>query len=237
MRGKYSLADAYGHQLVGYPFGGINPGTYFAAIHAPFGARIWSTNIDSYCMAPDRPIESVISYKLSSHLNEILNGSPEVARTILQREGLNYFIFCREFRIIDLLALSHLFHPDNIGRYLAIKWSDGNTYLLTWKGQGTAPIGDSFLTAYRQRLNAPEPQWFRFKEALPYVQAVMSHYEESPHPWKAMAFPWRHRQPDSSLPAQSCAPHSLVSALASNKDIDLVALWSNRCIRLVSGKR
>jgi hypothetical protein len=87
---------------------------------------------------------------------------------------LNYFLFAKEFRIIDLLPFSRLFDPDTIARYLGVKWSDGSTYLLTWAGADTTPIGSDFMDAYRRRRAEPDAlQWFRFDELAPQLVMVV----------------------------------------------------------------
>jgi hypothetical protein len=170
--GRLSLAEAYGH-VGGYAFGGINPDALNAARQLPYGTPIWSTNIDSYCMVPGCLIESVISFKMSGRLDEILDGDPELAKQRLQEAGLNYFLFMKDLRIIDLLPFSRLFAPDTIGRYLGVKWSDGTTFLLTWIGPDTTPIGPDFLEAYTRRRAAPDAlQWFKFDQLAPLIATI-----------------------------------------------------------------
>jgi len=54
-------------------------------------------------------------------------------------------------------ALQPLFAPETIGRYLGVKWSDNSTFLLTWIGPDTMPIGPDFLDAYTRLRAAPTP--------------------------------------------------------------------------------
>jgi hypothetical protein len=172
--GQLSLAQAYAHASSGYAFGAINPGALAAAQQVPYGTPIWSTNVDSYCMVPGCLIESVISFKMSGRLDEILGGTPELAKQRLQEAGLNYFLFMKDYRIIDLLPFSRLFAPDTIGRYLGVKWSDGSTFLLTWIGPDTSPIGPDFLEAYTRRRAEPDAlQWFRFAELAPQMTIIV----------------------------------------------------------------
>jgi len=187
--GRYSLVDAYSHQFQGLPIGGINPGAYEAFKHVPSGERVWSTNVDSYCMVPNCIIESVVSYKLSSRLDEILVANPEDAKLLLQKEGLNYFIFSSKSRIIDLLPYSPLFRPETVGRYFGIKWTDGETYLLTWKDQTTSPITPKFNKSYYDKWSEDEHPWFAFRQAIPKMNKAMRQIASLPHPWKAIAFP------------------------------------------------
>jgi hypothetical protein len=172
--GRLSLAEAYTHATSGYAFGAINPGALAAAQQLPPGTPIWSTNVDSYCMVPGCLIESVVSFKLSGRLDEILGGDPDLAKQRLQEAGLNYFLFMTDYRIIDLLPFARLFAPDTIGRYLGIKWSDGSTYLLTWVGPDTRPLGSDFLDAYARRRAEPDPlRWFRFDALAPQLAAIV----------------------------------------------------------------
>jgi hypothetical protein len=193
--GKYSLAEAYSHShqemLGAFPFGGINPGALTAMRQLPPETRIWSTSTFSYCAAPGCRIESVVSFRMSPRLNEVLNGSPEQSRNILQQEGLNYFLFSKELPLLDLLPYSRLFAIDEIAKHLAIKWTDGSTYLLTWPGPETKPIDAEFLDAYRERLQQEEHEWFRFAPFLPHIDTLMKQLEQSPRPWQPPKFPWR----------------------------------------------
>ena len=173
LAGSYSLAEAYSHANSLYAFGAINPGALTAAQQLPYGTPIWSTNVNSYCMAPGCLIESVISFKMSGRLDEILGGDPELAKQRLQEAGLNYFLFMKDYRMIDLLPFSRLFAPETIGRYLGVKWSDGSTFLLTWIGPDTTPIGPDFLEAYTRRRAEPDVlRWFRFDELAPLIATI-----------------------------------------------------------------
>jgi hypothetical protein len=171
--GRFSLADAYTYASSGYTFGAINPEALKAARQVPYGTPIWSTNVDSYCMVPGCLIEDVISFKMSGRLDDILGGDPELAKQRLQEAGLNYFLFMKDYRVLDLLPYSRLFAPETIGRYLGVKWSDGSTFLLTWIGPDTTPIGPDFLEAYTRLRAAPDAlQWFKFDELAPQIAAI-----------------------------------------------------------------
>jgi hypothetical protein len=200
LTGWWSLAQAYAHANSPYPFGAINPGALAAAQQVPNGTPIWSTNVDSYCMVPGCLIQSVISFKMSGRLDEILGGPPELAKQRLQEAGLNYFLFMTDYRIIDLLPYSELFAPETIGRYLGIKWSDGSTYLLTWIGPDTSPIGPDFLDAYRRRRDEPDTlRWFRFDELAPQIAAIAPRMRSAAQ-WTKADWPstWRESPAGSS---------------------------------------
>ena len=173
LSGRFSLAEASAHAPSPYAFGSINPGALAAARRLPSGTPIWSTNVDSYCMVPDCLIESAISFKMSGRLDEILGGDPDLAKRLLQEAGLNYFLFMKDYRMIDLLPFSKLFAPETIASYLGVKWTDGSTFLLTWIGPDTSPIGSDFLDAYSRRRSEPDAtRWFRFDELTPLIVTI-----------------------------------------------------------------
>jgi hypothetical protein len=73
-----------------------------------------------------------------------------------------------------------LFAPDTIGRYLGVKWSDGSTYLLTWIGPETHPLGPDFLEAYIRRRSEPDPLgWFRFDALAPLIVTIAPRVREA----------------------------------------------------------
>src|SRR5580700_681611 len=193
--GRYGLAEAYTRANSQFPFGAINPGALAAARQVPYGTPIWSTNVDSYCMVPGCLIESVISFKMSGRLDEILGGDPDLARQRLQEAGLNYFLFMKDFRMIDLLPFSRLFAPDTIGRYLGVKWSDGSTFLLTWIGPDTSPIGPDFLDAYTRRRAEPESTWFEFRQLVPRIAAISPAMRSAGWGAAEKLLTWRHPPP------------------------------------------
>src|SRR5579864_5999009 len=193
LSGRFSLADAYTHLHSGYLVSAINPSALAAARQLPPGTPIWSTNVESFCMAPGCLIEDVISFKMSGRLDDILGGSPDLAKQRLQEAGLNYFLFSKDFRLIDLLPYSRLFAPETIGRYLGVKWSDGSAFLLTWAGPDTTPIGPDFLDAYVRRRAEPDAlQWFKFDELAPLIAAISPRMRSATQ-WGAAdrLFTWR----------------------------------------------
>jgi len=180
MTGHWSLGQAYQHVEGPFAFGAINPGAFAAAQLLPPDTPIWSTNVDSYCMVPGCLIESSISFKMSGRLDEILGDDPDLAKRRLQEAGLNYFLFSKDSRIIDPTPYGKLFAPDTIGRYLGVKWSDGSTYLLTWIGSETRPLGSDFLEAYFRRRSEPDPLgWFRFDAFAPLLVSIAPRLREA----------------------------------------------------------
>ena len=193
--GRYSLAEAYNFANSQFPFGAINPGALAAARQVPYETPIWSTNVDSYCMVPGCLIESVISFKMSGRLDEILGGDPDLAKQRLQEAGLNYFLFMKDFRMIDLLPFSRLFAPETIGRYLGVKWSDGSTFLLTWIGPDTSAIGLDFLNPYMRSRAAPESTWFEFRQLVPRIAAISPAMRSAGWGEAEKFLTWRHPPP------------------------------------------
>ena len=188
--GDFSLADAYSRQDLVFPFGGINPHTLAASRQVEAGTSIWSTSIDSYCVAPSCWIESILSFKLSGQLDQIVAAPPERAKQLLEAAGLNYFLVSKNSQMVDVLPYSKLFAPDTIGRYLAIKWTDGTAFLLTWIGPGTTAITPEFIKSYKEFLDQPDPPWTRLHHLAPQLAEATDMLRGKS--WGAAAtFPWR----------------------------------------------
>jgi hypothetical protein len=207
LSGADSFAEAYSQPLQpnwagAYPFGAINPGTLAASRQLPPGTPIWSTYLDAYCMAPGCWVESVMSFKMSGRLDEIVAGSPEHAKSLLQEAGLNYFLFSSDYQLLDILPFSHLFEPEVIGRFLGIKWTDGHTYLLTWAGAGISPLTKDFLDAYAAKLNRPEGVWFRFNDLVRYLEPATESLRGTGASL-ASATPWRAPAPAGTIDVES----------------------------------
>lgn len=192
--GDFSIADAYQRQNNGFPFGAIHPGTWEAVQQIPHGERVWSTTVVSYCMAPDCYVESVISYKFSPHMSEILSGTPQQAKKILQAEGLNYFLFLSEYPMLDYLPYSKLFKPENISKYFSIKWSDNKTFLLTWKNEHDKPISADFLKLYSSRLSEKEDPSFKFSQSIVNLKTFMDQINQQQLALHPINFPWQDNQ-------------------------------------------
>ena len=195
LSGVDSLGSAYsrkplGPLAAGLPYGGIEPGTLAAARQLPPNTPIWSTNVDSYCMVPGCNIESVVSFKMSGQMDEILGGSPDRARELLKQAGLNYFLVSKEHRLLDMLPYSRLFDPEVLGQYLGVAWTDGTTYLLTWIGPATTPIDNDFLDTYKSRLAEPESPWFYFRDLIIHLQPGVAELRTA-QPNLSKALVWR----------------------------------------------
>jgi hypothetical protein len=149
---QYSIYDAYRDQA-GWPVlnrTAIHTGMYEAWTRIGPGKRIWSFNINGYCMLPGCRFESLLVSSMSKHREEILFGSPENARQILHREGLDYFYISTRLPLLDVLQCTPLFSPDTIQNYLDVIWTDGRDVLLTWKGQGGERPSSEWLERYRK---------------------------------------------------------------------------------------
>jgi hypothetical protein len=162
--GRYSVADAYQNQQ-GWPgrtqWGGIYPGlTPVWRLLPPF-TRVWSFHVWTYCMLPDCNFQGYFSFIFSSRWRTVYFSTPEAGRAALQAENLNYFFFSNKMEIADPIGHAPLFSPDNIANYLAIRWTDGSNYLLTWPGPDTRPLDDGFISAYRD-LTAKSDTYWRF---------------------------------------------------------------------------
>lgn len=154
--GKHSVKDAYQHQQGRpgrSPWGGIYEGIVPAWRIAGPNARIWAFHPGSVCMLPDCNLQGFPAMRLSRQWEVVFFGSPEQAVQVLKSEGLNFFFFTKDLGVADVLPAARLFSPEIIGRYLAVRWSDGTSYLLSWPGPDTKPIDESFLAAYSKALS------------------------------------------------------------------------------------
>jgi hypothetical protein len=90
---------------------------------------------------PDCDFDVFRYVTMTSEDERVFFGSPEEARSSLQKAGLNYFLFSSEMPIGDpVVVISPLFAPDNIAKYLGLRWTDGTTSLLTWLGPDITPL-------------------------------------------------------------------------------------------------
>jgi hypothetical protein len=188
--GSTSIDDAYVRPAswsFHSPWGAIYPAaraTYkIVGPHTP----IWSLHVHTYCMLPDCRIEGFMSFNMTKRWDRVMFGSAEEARQTLQRAGINFFLFSSEIDIADPLPMSNLFSPDHIADYLALRWTDGTTSLLTWAGPDTRPLDDAWIAKYRTSVER-----IRTFQS-PYVTAmheIFDRYYAMPHPWRAIPLPW-----------------------------------------------
>jgi hypothetical protein len=190
-RGKYSLRDAYTHQ-VGWPgrqaFGGINPDLEEVYKVVPRGVRIQSFHINSYCMLPDCRVESWASYRQARNWQVVYFGAPEEARDALKSEGLDYFFISTATGMQTYLPTeSALFKPENIAKYMAVRWHKDNAYLLTWPGKDTTPIDAKFIAGYKRQI--AESGGSRSFPRAAFAQ-IARELKENPNPQRTIAMPW-----------------------------------------------
>lgn len=149
--GRYSIDVAYQTQYGPAPrlqWSAIYPGSRGA--YETVGPRvpIWSFHIHTYCMLPDCLVESYPSFLMTRHWDRVMFGTAEEAKQTLHSGHIDYFLFTRADEIRDPLPLSPLFTPDNISRYLGIRWTDGTSSLLTWLGPGVQPLRGEWVADY-----------------------------------------------------------------------------------------
>ena len=190
--GTYSIDTAYTLQT-GWPdkpWGAIYPGARGAFEIAGPRIPIWSMHVTSYCMLPDCRIEGANSFKIGAGWDRLMFGTPEQGREVLQSVGIDHFLFSRELPVHDYLPLSPLLRPDNIARYLGVRWTDGVTSLLTWVGPDTVALDPAWLAEYRRAVEqSPTVQ------GLPYadMQTIFARLNATPHPWRPFKLPWESR--------------------------------------------
>lgn len=192
--GVYSIDTAYTTQN-GWPgrlpWGGIYSGSRGAYGIVGANTPIRSLHVHSYCMLPGCRMEHHLSIGAISDWDRLMFGSPEEARELLRAAGRNYFLFSRELArdlgMEDVLPMSVLFAPDNIARYLGIRWTDGNTALLTWLGPDTVPLDEAWLTDYQKAVAASRTvQHF----PLAAMKSIYQQLRATPHPWHSFKLPW-----------------------------------------------
>ncbi len=88
----------------------------------------------------------------TSHL-EIMYGSPEKAKALLQNLNLNYFLINPGDGFYSALVYSHLFDEKAIQKYFTIIFQENNYYVLTWKQDAHQPsnITEEFLEKFRNQ--------------------------------------------------------------------------------------
>ena len=189
--GRHSLAEAYTRTVSSSgdkswcSGGGAATSPVYANRQYPFLNVLHGARMSD----PKASFHSRCWYVFS--LDEILGGEPDHAKQLLQQAGINYFLFSKDFRLRDLLPHSKLFAPDNIADYLGVKWSNGSTYLLTWRGPDTKPIGAEFLEDYKQRLDRPEESWFLFGKLAQQIIGLSPALRSEKASATLGAIPWR----------------------------------------------
>jgi hypothetical protein len=183
--GRFSLKDAYQNQQgkLEPPWGGIYPGIIEPWRIAGPGTRIWSFNQHAYCMLPNCNVQKYMSARFSPSWQTVYFGQPDEAVRALRSEGLNYFFFSAELEMLDPLPLTPVFSPAMIDKFLAIRWTDGTSYLLSWPGPDTRPIDQKFLTAYASARNSPRVEYESWRGISRYIVRHREHLRPFLVPW------------------------------------------------------
>jgi hypothetical protein len=200
--GSISIDAAYTLQPFKYPLAenAIYPGARGAFAVVGPNTPIWSFHHDAYCMLPGCQMESFREFVLP-RWQEVMFGNPEQAREALQASDHNYFLFSRDLPLQDPLPLSPLFSPDNIARFLGIRWTDGTTALLTWLSPGVQPLDAEWITDYRRAISQSD-----LISIYPYedLKNIFARLKTTPHPWTPFPVPWI--KPFALSPARRVAP-------------------------------
>jgi hypothetical protein len=183
--GQFSLKDAYQNQqgLPGMPWGAIYPGMIEPWRIAGPRTRIWSFHTHSYCMLPDCTVQEFLSERFSRSWQTVFFGEPSKAIEALKTEGLNYFFFSAELGRSDPTIYTPLFSSATIANYLAIRWTDGTSYLLTWPGPNTRPIDRKFIATYANANN--DRIW---DQAV--LKKISNYIDRHPRNLTPFALPW-----------------------------------------------
>jgi hypothetical protein len=187
--GAMAIDTAFTLQPFSYPLAenAIFPGSRGAYGIVGPGVPIWSLSHETYCMLPGCDMQTYWDFILPGWSVLTFGNSPEQGRDVLQSSGHNYFLFVRDLPLSDTLPLGPLFSPDNIARFLGIRWTDGNTALLTWLGPGIEPLSPAWIDDYRRAVEQSLlVRTFPFDE----MKRIFARLDSTPHPWQSFALPW-----------------------------------------------
>ena len=146
--GVMSIGDAYAAQNAAW-----DEGLAIAKVVGP-GVPVWSSQIARYCVVPGCNFQTFFSYSMGPDWHVIMFDDPVHARAALEKKGLNHFAVDTSKPFFDLLPYSPLFAPDHIQDNLALEWTDGTVYLLTWPGANTRPLPPEFIPAYLKAIKS-----------------------------------------------------------------------------------
>jgi hypothetical protein len=93
------------------------------------------------------PVVTEPSYAFAGHYDELLYGSAERARSILEGLGITHVSFDLESRLFLGLPYAPLFRAENLGRHFEFVWRSGSFYLLRLRRPGSrcAPLPPDML--------------------------------------------------------------------------------------------
>jgi len=157
--GRVSIAQAY--QDTGwpgrYPWGGIYPAMETVWKVVGRGTPIYSFNLQSYCMLPDCRVLRWDDTRTIPEFETVLFGTDDEAVAAVKRAGIDFFFYSTQLAdlpsgISTPIVLAPIFRPDAIADHFGIKWTDGTSYLLTWRDRSVRPLDDAFLAVYRRQV-------------------------------------------------------------------------------------
>ncbi|MDP6017960.1 MAG: hypothetical protein QGI32_17820 [Candidatus Latescibacteria bacterium] len=103
---------------------------------------------------PGVGLVSAVDHTYGPDHADIVFGSPEEARSILQSRGVDFFVLNRRSPLFSSVAFSRLFEPATLDLYLSMYARRDDTYLLTWRGQNPAPIPEDFTRVFELKRTA-----------------------------------------------------------------------------------
>jgi hypothetical protein len=90
-------------------------------------------------------LQDTLHYVFVKEFGDVMLGPPELAYETLRRYGIDYFFVERMNPYFWGPGVSSNFAPENLGKYFDISFASKDFYLLTWRGQGTAPLTKEIL--------------------------------------------------------------------------------------------
>jgi hypothetical protein len=159
LTGRSSLKVAY--QRPGWParspWGGIYPAMEEVWRIVGRGTPVYSLHTQSYCMLPDCRVLRWMDTRTVPDFDAVLFGTPDQAVAAIRQAGIDYFFYSTQLGkppqgISSPIILSPIFAPTAISDHFGIKWTDGSSYLLTWRDQSESPLDAEFLDAYRRQV-------------------------------------------------------------------------------------
>jgi hypothetical protein len=200
--GRFSLKDAYQNQLGWegkHPTGGIWPGIEepwrIVGRHTP----IVAFHIHAYCMLPDcNVVIPPNAFRLGRQWRTPYVATVEPADRAaeqLHSDGVDYFFISMDLPFFPFFNV--LFSSQEIRRHLAVRWTDGRNYLLTWPGSDTTPIDDKFMDFYTKVQGAvPDKSTGQEATVTPCERqmtdecAIFHHLERHAANMRPFALPW-----------------------------------------------
>jgi hypothetical protein len=192
LAGRTSLKEAY--QRPGWPgrysWGGIYPAMEQVWRIVGRGTPVYSLHVQSYCMLPDCRVLRWMDTRTVPDFGAVLFGTPDQAVAAIKQAGIDYFFYSTELAeppqaISSPIILSPIFAPGAISDYFGVKWSDGTSYLMTWRNRSERPLDADFLETYRRQVEkAPIQTGFPLAD----WRSIFAHFRDNGlHPYR---LPW-----------------------------------------------